>query len=156
MTHVVCPPDLSARPHQLTVEQMMSLTAATLFRAWTEQFDLWFAAPDSVLMRAEVNAPYFFQTEFNGARHPHYGRFLRLEADRLVELTWVTGEGGAVGAETVVTVTFTPGGRALGHALTKVKLTHAGFSTEAARDQHLQAWPLVLEQQEKALTHRSA
>lgn len=151
MANQVCPPDLSTRPHALTVERDMPLTAAALFRAWTEQFDLWFAAPDSVHMRPEVNAPFFFQTEFQDARHPHYGRFLRLETDRLVELTWVTGRGGTEGAETVVTVVFT----STGDGRTRVELTHAGFASETARNQHLEAWPVVLEQQERRLTEKA-
>jgi uncharacterized protein YndB with AHSA1/START domain len=57
--------------------------------------DHWFAEPGMVLMKAEVNAVFFWMTHHAGAFHPHYGRFLRLEPDQLVELTWLTGPKGA-------------------------------------------------------------
>jgi len=146
MDVVFCPPDVSANRYDAHSERLMELDRHTLFQAWTERFDLWFAKPDSLLMTPVVNDPFFFQTEFDGRKHPHYGRFLRLEPDHLVEMTWVTGETGTDGAETVVTVVLTPDGER-----TYLHLTHAGFLTEAARDRHRDAWFMVLEHMERQL-----
>lgn len=140
-------PDVSQRPHHLTVERAMQNPPDVLYRAWTEQFDRWFAAPGSVIMTPQVNAVFFFETEYRfetqskAERHPHYGRFLRLEPGRFLELTWVTGAGGTEGAETVVTVELTPAGSG-----THLRLTHAGFPNEKACKQHEYAWHMVLEQ----------
>jgi uncharacterized protein YndB with AHSA1/START domain len=134
-------PDLSSRPFQLTVERNMAASPHALFLAWTQQFDRWFAAPGTVLMKPEEDAPFFFETRFGGQRHPHYGRFLKLVPDQFIELTWVTGEGGTEGAETIVSVELTPQ-----ESGAHLKLVHKGFSTGEAKSRHENAWPLVLAQ----------
>ena len=97
-----CEPDNSARPLTMTVERLMKADASDIYQAWTQKFDSWFAQPGELLMTPEVDKPFFFYNRKDWGRHPHYGRFLELKKDELVEMAWVTGEGGTGGAETVI------------------------------------------------------
>jgi uncharacterized protein YndB with AHSA1/START domain len=130
-------PDLSGRPLHATAVRAMSADPRDLYRAWTQEWDRWFAAPETVWMRAELGAPFFFLVDFEGQQHPHYGRFLRLEPDRLVEHTWITAA--THGLETVVTVELEPLGSG-----TWLTLTHTGWADEDSRHAHEDAWHSVL------------
>jgi uncharacterized protein YndB with AHSA1/START domain len=145
MVTTVSPPDLSARPYRLSAERDMAASPATLYEAWTRRFDVWFAARGSVLMRDEVNAVFFFETQYEGERHLHYGRFLTLERDQRVEMTSVTSA--TRGAETVITIGLEPRGTG-----THLRLTHAGFPDEESRSRHADAWPRVLAQLHDRIT----
>jgi uncharacterized protein YndB with AHSA1/START domain len=134
VTLPICPPDLSSRPFELVVECTIAAPPAAVFDAWTGGFDRWFAEPGAMVLTPEVNAPYFFQTVHEGHRHPHYGRFLRVERDHLLELTWLN-EAGTRGHETVLTVRLSPDGDG-----TALHLRHRGFPDEEMRDGHHRAW----------------
>ncbi|MCF3102194.1 SRPBCC domain-containing protein [Streptomyces roseoverticillatus] len=136
MSSILPAPDLTAHPYGLTVERVMTASPEAVYRAWTEEFDAWFAEPGMIRMRAVVDEPFVFLTRHENELHPHYGRFLALEPQRLVKLTWVTGAAGTAGAETVVTVGLEPspdGG-------TRLRLTHEGFYDQAAVKRHDDAW----------------
>src|SRR5262245_4385629 len=100
------PPDLSGRPLRCEAERVLAAPPPTVYAAWTTGWERWFAAPGTLLVTPEVDGRFFFEVRAEDQRHPHYGRYLRLEPATLVELTWVTA--GTKGTETVVTVTLEP------------------------------------------------
>lgn len=138
------PPDLSGRPLRYDVERVLAASPATVYQAWTTGWERWFAAPGTLLVTPEVDGRFFFEVHAGDQRHPHYGRYLRLEPARLVELTWVTA--GTKGTETVLTVSLSPDG-----AGTRLSLSHRGFGDDESRDGHAQAWPHVLDHLNTAL-----
>jgi uncharacterized protein YndB with AHSA1/START domain len=125
--------------HSFTVERMMQASPDAIFRAWTEEFDTWFAAPGSIVMRASEGEPYWFEVIHERARHPHYGRYVTLRPGRLIEQTWVTGRGGTDGAETVVRLDLSEG-----DAGTRLQLTHSGFHDADASARAAESWPRIL------------
>jgi hypothetical protein len=129
----------SDNTHEIVVEQNLSARPSDIYLAWTQQFERWFAEPGTVVMRAVVGEPFRFETTHEGNRYPHFGRFLVLDPDRLVEMSWVTGRNGTWGAETVVRLEIFPADSG-----SRVRLTHSGFYEAAAAIGHADAWPQVL------------
>jgi uncharacterized protein YndB with AHSA1/START domain len=142
---ILQPPDLSKRPLVVFAERHIPIAREKLYLAWTTEIDHWFAAPGSVLMTGEINSLFFFETRFipegesSLQRFPHYGRFINLIRNELIEMTWVTGDPGTKGAETVVKIEFQNKENG-----TLLKLTHSGFPDEESKNGHKDAWPEVL------------
>jgi len=76
--------------------------------------------------------------------YPHYGRYLQVEANRLLEFTWMSQ--GTLGKESIVRVDFeaADGG-------TKVTLNHRGLPDEKLRNDHEAGWTEILEWLESRL-----
>jgi uncharacterized protein YndB with AHSA1/START domain len=138
----------SELPNTFSVERIMTASPATIYEAWTERFDSWFASPGALTMRPEIGAPFWFEVVHEGSRIPHYGRFTALEPARLIELTWLTGKTGTEGAETVIRVELTAAGTGTG-----LRLTHGGFYDEESARRHADAWPGILEYLDDQLTN---
>lgn len=147
-------PDHSARPLRTTCERLVQADAAAIYAAWTVRFDAWFAQAGTLAMVPEAGHPYFFYNRNEWGRHPHYGRFLELVEDEVVEMTWLTGDGsdeGTRGAETVLRIELIP--QASGATL--LRLTHSGFVFQASLSGHAENWPLALDILEDALAQRA-
>lgn len=145
-------PDLSARPLEMTCEHTVSAKPSDVYAAWTDRLDAWFAQAGTLSMTPKPGRPYFFYNRDEWGRHPHYGRFLDIVENQLIEMTWMTGNGaaeGTQGAETVLRIELIAKGQA-----TQVRLTHSGFVSEQSRIDHAQNWPLALELLDQALRDR--
>lgn len=139
-------PDLKSNTYSLEVNKIFTLSTETLYKAWTVEIDHWFAVPGSFLSNGPmVNNTFFWETEMKSEdtkiveRYPHYGRFLQLIPNKLIEITWLTGPMGTKGAETIVKISME-------QIKDQVQLTlnHSGFIDKLSKDKHNEAWPIVL------------
>lgn len=139
-------PTLAERPNDTQVARVMAATPKALYRSFTTGWEGWFALEGALIADPVPNGQLFFVTEHEGKRHPHYGRFLTLEPNRKVELTWLTGKTGTDGAETVLSVEFEPRGEGC-----QLTLRHRGFYDRERADGHGKSWEQILGNLDKRL-----
>lgn len=142
-------PDHSERTLKTACERIINAAPEVVFAAWTTKFDTWFAQAGTLVLVPEAGQPYFFYNRDEWGRHPHYGRILTVQENRLLEMTWLTGNGtsvGTQGAETLLRIKLRPDG-----AGTHIHLEHSGFVSEASHDGHAENWPLALQILDDAL-----
>ena len=127
----------------VAAERVFAAKPREIYDAWTTGFERWFAQEGTLAMLPQVGSAWFFYNRDDWGRHPHYGRFLALESERLIETTWLTGNGARVGtwgAETILKI-----GLAIHREGTKLTLAHTGFVSDESRDGHAENWPLALD-----------
>jgi uncharacterized protein YndB with AHSA1/START domain len=130
----------------VTVRRTLPAAAAEVFASWTsaEEAHHWLASGGRVLLDARVDGLFFIEMIYKGRGYPHYGRYLRVEAARLLEFTWMSE--GTRGKETVVRVELTARG-----GETDLVLTHSGFATAEEAAPHEGGWAELLEDLAKRL-----
>ncbi|KAA3607986.1 MAG: SRPBCC domain-containing protein [Planctomycetota bacterium] len=136
-------PDHSTRPLKMTCVHIVQAKPSEVYAAWTVRLDTWFAQAGTLQIVPEPGRPYFFYNRYEWGRHPHYGRFLDVKENQLIEMTWMTGNGsaeGTEGAETILRIELVPKETA-----TEIRLTHSGFVSEKSLIGHQENWPLALE-----------
>ena len=139
-------PDHASRPFSLRCSHRFAFPVSEVFEMWvTSKLESWFAAPGTMQMEPEPGKPFFFETRFDGQRHPHYGRLLVIETNRRIEMTWLT-EMGTRGAETLLVLEFQQAGSGC-----HLDLTHSGFPDQELCDGHADAWPGALQHLEDAM-----
>lgn len=145
------PDKTRSRPNQLAVRTRMNSSPRQIYAAWITGLDRWFAVPGTVRTDPRPGGEYSFDAQHEDKRQPHHGRFLRLEKDSLVEMTWITGEGGTEGAETVLSIELAPEGTG-----TLLDLKHSGFPNEESMRRHEEAWLPVLAHLDRTLADHRA
>jgi uncharacterized protein YndB with AHSA1/START domain len=132
---------------ECTVPRTIQASAERVFRAWTDP-DVarrWLSNGGDLVLQPHVGGLYFLDMVYGEHTYPHYGRYLRVEPQRLLEFTWMSQ--GTLGKESLVRVEFEP--LAAG---TRVTLTHVGLPDEKLRDDHESGWKELLAWLEERLS----
>ena len=127
-------------PFSISLPRTYDASPERVFRAWTDanSAKAWLAMGGDASIDPRPDGLFYIGMPVNGKIHPHYGRYLRVEAPRLLEFTWVSES--TYGKESVVTIEFTPRGDQ-----TELRLSHDGLPDEKQAAGHTQGWTHFLD-----------
>lgn len=127
-------------PFSCKVPRVIPASPERVFRAWTDPIRAkrWLANGGDLVLQPQEGGLFFLDMVYGDHTYPHYGRYLQVESNRLLEFTWVSQ--GTLGKESIVRVDFEPEG-----AGTKVTLTHRGLPDEKLKNDHEGGWIELLE-----------
>ncbi len=134
-------------PFTCTVPRTIKASPERVFLAWTdpERARPWLSNGGDLVLQPQRGGLFFLDMIYGDHTYPHYGRYLQVETNRLLEFTWVSQ--GTLGKESIVRVDFeaVAGG-------TRVTLTHRGLPDEKTRSEHEAGWTEILEWLENRLS----
>jgi uncharacterized protein YndB with AHSA1/START domain len=126
-------------PFSCTVPRTIKASPEKVFRAWTDpdRARPWLSNGGDLVLQPHAGGLFFLDMVYGDHTYPHYGRYLQVEVNRLLEFTWVSQ--GTLGMESIVRVDFeaADGG-------TKVTLTHRGLPDEKNKNEHEGGWTEIL------------
>jgi uncharacterized protein YndB with AHSA1/START domain len=127
-------------PFRISLPRTYDASPERVFRAWTDPVSAkaWLAEGGDTVMDPQPDGLFYFGMMHRGVPRPHYGRYLRVEAPRLLEFTWVSEN--TYGKESVVTIEFVPRG-----AQCELRLTHEGLPDEKQATAHTGGWTYFLD-----------
>ena len=127
-------------PFRISVQKTYDASPERVFHAWTdpENVKAWLSLGGDTSIDPRPDGLFYVGMLWGGNILPHYGRYLRVEAPRLLEFTWVSET--TRGKETVVTLEFVQRGKQ-----TELKLTNEGLPDEDSAQKHAEGWTHFLD-----------
>lgn len=133
-------------PFSCTVPRTIKASPERVFRAWTDpdRARPWLSNGGDLVLQPHPGGLFFLDMIYGDHTYPHYGRYLQVEANRLLEFTWMSQ--GTEGKESIVRVDFEAEGSG-----TRVTLTHTGLPSEKNVKDHEGGWTELLQWLEERL-----
>ena len=128
-------------PHSISVTRTYDARPDKVFRAWTDPASISAWLTKGEYASADVRPGGLFYLEMRGMEkiNPHYGRYLRVDAPRALEFTWVSEW--TQGKESVVLIELVEQ-----EGKTELTLTHDGLPTEEMAESHRGGWTGFLDE----------